>query len=225
VLALFTNLLTAALAIVAFSIYVFLYTPLKTRSTVCTLVGAVSGAIPPMMGWTAAAGHIEPGAWLLFGLLFAWQIPHFLALAWLCREDYERGGFVMLPLVDREGQATCRLVLLYSLAILPIGLAFPLAGLAGWIYTLGSVVLGGGLLALCARLYRFRTAAAARRVFLASVLYLPLLLGLMIADRSSLPVTPLQSSTVELARAESIAPTGPFVHIDSESEWVSRGDF
>jgi len=193
------NPLTGLLAFVAFLVYVVIYTPLKTRSPLCTLVGAVSGAIPPMMGWTAAVGRLDLGAWLLFTLLFVWQIPHFLALAWMCREDYARGGFVMLPLVDADGQATCRLVVLYSMILLPVGIAFPLAGLAGWVYTLGSIVLGASLLLLGVALYRKRTAANARRLFLASVLYLPLLLGLMIADGSSLSHARVVSSALPAA--------------------------
>lgn len=210
ILTVMANPLTGLLAFIAFAVYVAVYTPLKTRSTLCTLVGAVSGAIPPMMGWTASAGRLDLGAWLLFTLLFVWQIPHFLALAWMCREDYERGGYVMLPLIDPSGRATCRLVLLYSLLMLPVGIAFPLAGLAGWVYTLGSIALGAGMLALGVVLYRERTALNARRVFLASVIYLPLLLGLMLADRSSFPRGVVEGVQVRPAAAvESETPSIP----------------
>jgi protoheme IX farnesyltransferase len=178
-----TNLLTAALGLAVIAIYTLVYTPMKTRTTACTLAGAVCGAIPPMMGWSAAAGTLGAGAWILAGILFLWQIPHFLALAWLYRDDYERGGFRMLPIVDPDGHATVLMVILYSLALLPVGLVVTLSGMAGWTYAAGSLVLGGGLLGLGAVLGRTRSLPAARRVFWGSLAYLPLLLGLMVADR------------------------------------------
>lgn len=183
-LAAFTNLLTAALAATVVVVYLGFYTPLKPRTPLCTLVGAICGAIPPMMGWSAAAGRLEIGAWILAAVLFLWQIPHFLALAWLYREDYERAGFRMLPVIDRSGIVTGRMVILYSLALVPIGIAATLAGVAGRTFLVGSVVLGALLLSLGIRLARQRTDASARALFLASLVYLPLLLGLMIADRA-----------------------------------------
>ena len=180
------NGLAASLALTAELIYIGLYTPLKTRTSLCTLVGAVCGAIPPMIGWSAAVGSLGTGAWILGALLFAWQIPHFLSLAWLYRDDYARGGFKMLPVFDPSGQTTCRMVVLYSLALLAIGPGAMLTGLTGWVQGIGSVVLGTGLLLVGVRLYRERTREDARRVFLASLVYLPALLGLMIADRSPL---------------------------------------
>ena len=206
----FANLLTASLAVVAYVVYVAVYTPLKTRSPLCTLVGGISGAIPPMMGWAAASGRLELGAWLLFTLLFVWQIPHFLALAWMCREDYERGGYVMLPLIDRSGARTCRLVLLYTLFLLPAALAVPLAGLAGWVYTVGSLALGGGMLALALRLFHQRTPPNARNVFLASVIYLPLLLGLMVADRSVFAPPLVRAASAATPSAAPAAAPGGF---------------
>ncbi|MBD3161595.1 MAG: protoheme IX farnesyltransferase, partial [Candidatus Eisenbacteria bacterium] len=122
-LAVAVNGLTAVLALVIILVYALLYTPMKPRSPACTLVGAICGAIPPMMGWTAVTGRIEGGAWILGAVLFVWQIPHFLALAWMYREDYERGGFRMLPVVDATGRVTSGLVVLYTLALLPIGVA------------------------------------------------------------------------------------------------------
>ena len=179
-----TNLLTSALGLAVIGIYTLVYTPMKRRTTACTLAGAICGAIPPMMGWTAATGGLGLGAWVLAGILFLWQIPHFLALAWLYRDDYERGGFRMLPIVDPAGDATVLMVILYSVALLPVGLAATLSGMAGWTYAAGSVLLGGALLALGASLARSRSLADARKVFYATLVYLPLLLGLMVADRT-----------------------------------------
>jgi protoheme IX farnesyltransferase len=184
VLAWRTNLLTAALGLSVIGIYTLVYTPMKRRTTACTLAGAICGAIPPMMGWSAATGELGVGAWVLAGILFLWQIPHFLALAWLYRDDYERGGFRMLPIVDPAGDATVLMVVLYSLALLPVGLAATLSGMAGWTYAAGSLALGGALLALGGALARSRSLPAARRVFYATLVYLPLLLGLMVADRA-----------------------------------------
>ncbi len=177
------NPLTAGLAVIAELTYVLVYTPLKVRSSLCTLAGAVCGALPPIMGWTAAAGNMQYGAWILGTLLFVWQVPHFLAVAWIYRHDYARGGFRVLPAIDPSGQITCPVIVLYSLALLPIGLAGTLAGIAGWVYATGSVVLGLGFAALSVGLYRRRTEVQARRLFLASIVYLPVLLALMLADQ------------------------------------------
>ena len=184
ILALRANLLTAVLGLAVIATYTLVYTPMKTRTTACTLAGAVCGAIPPMMGWSAATGGLGPGAWILAGILFLWQIPDFLALAWLYRDDYERGGFRMLPIVDPAGDATVLMVVLYCLALLPVGLSASLTGLAGWTYAAGSLLLGGALLGLGAGLARTRSLPAARRLFFATLVYLPLLLGLMVADRA-----------------------------------------
>ncbi|MHC4100747.1 MAG: heme o synthase [Planctomycetota bacterium] len=190
-LALTVNLTAAGLALATICIYIGLYTPLKTRSTLNTVVGAVCGAIPPMIGWAAATGSLEPGAWILGTLLFVWQIPHFFALAWLYRDDYARGGFAMLPVVDRTGRLTGQVVVLTSLSLVPLALAATLAGLSGGVYAAGSVLLGLWILNFGARLYAQRTEASARRLFLASIVYLPLLLCLMVADRG-----PLEGVTV-----------------------------
>lgn len=184
VLYLGTNALTAGLNVVTVALYVLVYTPLKTRSSLCTLVGAIVGAIPPIMGYTAATGTIGAGAWILFAVLFAWQIPHFLSLAWLYRDDYRRGGYVMLPLGDPDGRITFEVTVLYALALVPLGLAAFLAGLTGWASAAGSLVLGGAFFALTLQLRRRRGDREARRVFLASLLYLPLLLGLLVADHA-----------------------------------------
>ncbi len=183
-LAALVNVLTALLALAVVLLYAGVYTPLKTRSTLNTLVGAVCGAVPPVMGWTAATGSLAPGGLVLAGVLFVWQIPHFLALAWLHREDYERGGYCMLPAWDRTGRLSALMVLLYSLALVPVALAGHLAGLAGLSYALAAVLLGCGIAAFGLFLVTDRSRRNARRVFLASLLYLPLLLGVMVADRS-----------------------------------------
>ena len=184
VLAVETNLLTAALGLAIIALYILVYTPMKRRSTACTLAGAVCGALPPMMGWSAAAGTLAFGAWVLAAILFLWQIPHFLSLAWLYREDYERGGFRMLPIVDPEGKATAAMVILYSLALLPVGLSATFSGMAGWSYAFGSVLIGTAFVTMGVQLARTRSREAARRVFFASLVYLPLLLGLMVVDRA-----------------------------------------
>jgi protoheme IX farnesyltransferase len=181
------NLLTALLALLVVVLYTAVYTPLKARTPLCTLAGAVCGAIPPMMGWSAAAGRLGFGAWLLAGVLFLWQIPHFLALAWLYRDDYRRGGFRMLPVLDPEGRVTAAFVMVYTAALLPVTVAAVAAGLAGRAYAAGAVALGAAFLGAGAHLAVVRSAASARRLFLASLLYLPLLLGLMVADRRPLP--------------------------------------
>lgn len=176
------NVLTGTLALVVVAVYTLVYTPLKTRTTLCTLAGAVCGALPPIMGWTAATGRIAPGAVLLGALLFVWQIPHFLALAWLYRDDYARGGFRMLPSVDPDGAITARMAVIYALALVPLGaLAIP-ARLGGPVAAFAATVLAAGLVALAVQLLRNRSDRSARRVFFATLIYLPLLLALIVAD-------------------------------------------
>ncbi len=189
------------LALATILIYILLYTPLKTRSTLNTLVGAVCGAIPPMIGWVAASGSLDRGAWILGGLLFVWQIPHSFALAWMYRRDYARGGFKMLPVMDPSGRLTGQVVVLMSLGLLPLGLAATLFGLAGWVYAVGSIALGTWLLVVGLRLYATRSDESARRLFIASIVYLPLLLGLMMLDRNQAPLrltTQVVAATTEL---------------------------
>jgi len=186
-LARFVNGITAALGVASWAIYLFAYTPLKPRTTLNTLVGACSGALPPMMGWTAAAGQVQAGAWVLFAVLFVWQIPHFLAIAWIYREDYAGGGFRMLPVVDPAGRATFRIVVLYCVGLLPVTYSAALLGLTGWLYLLGATALGLGMLRAGLRLYRERTPEAARSLFLASIAYLPVLFLLMLLDPTRLP--------------------------------------
>jgi len=203
-LAWLVNSLAAILALVVVLLYTLVYTPLKRHSTFCTLVGAVCGAIPPMIGWAASTGRLDLGAWLLATILFIWQMPHFFALGWLYRRDYARGGFCMLPVVDRTGDLTCRVLVMFSLVMLPLGLMVTLTGMAGPIFALGSLLLGIGWLLLGVRLYRDRSAANARKVFLGSLVYLPLLLGLMVADRG-----PESGATVMAAQeSQSGKPSG-----------------
>ncbi|MBI1374139.1 MAG: protoheme IX farnesyltransferase [Phycisphaera sp.] len=206
-LAVAVNTLTAALALLTILLYLVVYTPMKPRTTLNTLVGAVVGAIPPMMGWTGATGGVELGAWLLFATLFAWQIPHFLALAWMYREDYERGGYRMLPIIDPSGRITCRAVVMWCLALLPITLALSAVGVTGVFFAVGAVALGAWLLKLGVELNRRCNEQHARKVFLASVLYLPLLMGLMLLDRGpnahrpSLTTTPTATVTAPVSVA------------------------
>jgi protoheme IX farnesyltransferase len=176
------NALAAGLALGTLLIYVLVYTPMKPRSSLNTLVGAVTGALPPVVGWTAAGRGLDWGACLLFALLFLWQMPHFLALAWLYREDYARGGFRMISTEDPSGRLTGFLVVIYSLALLPLAFALPLAGMAGPLFSAGFLALGGMLLVLGLGLRRRRDARSARRLFLASVIQLPLILGLLVLD-------------------------------------------
>lgn len=173
--------LAAAVAFVTWASYLFAYTPLKRRTPLATLVGAVPGALPPVIGWTAARGSLDAGAFILFAILFLWQVPHFLAIAWLYRDDYARARFPMLPVLDRDGAFTGRQVVVHSLALLLVSLAPVAAGLAGAFYLAGAFVLGVGLTLFALRLARARDLVAARGLFLASVLYLPALSSLLVA--------------------------------------------
>jgi protoheme IX farnesyltransferase len=175
--------LAAAVAFATWASYLFLYTPLKRRTPLATLVGAVPGALPPVIGWAAARGSLDAGAFILFAILFLWQVPHFLAIAWLYRDDYARAGFPMLPVLDREGTFTSRQAVVHSLALLIVSLAPAAAGLAGPAYLAGAIVLGAALIVFALRLARARDLVAARALFLASVLYLPALSSLLLAAR------------------------------------------
>jgi len=183
VLLAFSGWLPAALAAATILLYVLVYTPLKRVSTTNTLVGALCGALPPLIGWSAGTGGLELGGWLLFALLFVWQMPHFLALAWMYRADYARGGLRMLPVVDPKGRITFPVTVLFAALHLPLGLLVTVSGVAGPWFALGSLALGMWWLALGLRLYRSHSDGDARRVFLASLAYLPLALILMLADR------------------------------------------
>jgi protoheme IX farnesyltransferase len=183
-LAAFVNLLTSLLAIATLASYIFLYTPMKRWSALCTLVGAIPGALPPLGGWAAATGDLSAGGWSLFAILFLWQLPHSLAIAWMYRDDYERGGFRVLPVVDPEGGSTVRQIVANALALIPVSLTPVLLGVAGIWYFYGALLLGVALAASCLRLARTRSRVHARGVLLASVIYLPVLLFLMALNRT-----------------------------------------
>jgi len=177
------NALTLALGAISLLLYVLAYTPLKRVTSLCTVVGAVPGALPPLMGWAAARGSIGAAGLGLFSILFLWQLPHFLAIGWLYREDYARGGFPMLAVTDSDGASTGRQSLLYATALLPVTLLSGMLAGAGKGYLWGALILGAAFLG-CAGFFAWRRSVpAARRLFLASVLYLPVLLGLMVFDR------------------------------------------
>jgi len=182
-LALAVNLLTAGLAALTLASYVLLYTPLKRKTTLNTLIGAVPGALPIVGGWTAAGGAIGPAVAALFWILFLWQLPHFLALAWIYREDYRRGGLAMLSVSDPDGRHTGRMVLLYAMALLPVSLLPTLLGVTGTLYFFGALALGLAYAGVAVAMIRATTAARAWRVFLVSIVYLPALLTLMVVDK------------------------------------------
>ncbi len=182
-LALFSGALAAVVAALTWASYVFLYTPLKSRTSLATLVGAVPGALPPVIGWAAAREALEPGAWVLCAILFLWQVPHFLAIAWLYREDYARGGLPMLPVIDPEGALTGRQAVTHSVALLVVSLAPGLSGMAGGVALFGAALFGLALSAVACELALRRTRAAARRLFLASLVYLPAVFLLLVLDR------------------------------------------
>ncbi len=178
------NRMTAALAALTLLSYVFVYTPLKRVSSLCTLVGAIPGALPPLGGWTAAQGGIAAGGIALFAILFVWQLPHSLSIAILYRDDYARGGFRVLPVVDPDGGTTGRQILAHCLVLLPLSLVPSVLAVAGVVYFYGALVLGLLLTACAVPILIDATARAARRMLLASVAYLPILLGLMALDRT-----------------------------------------
>jgi heme o synthase len=175
-----------AAGVAAFTLcsYVLLYTPLKARTSLATLVGAVPGALPPVIGWAAATGQITLPSLVLFGIVFLWQMPHFLAIAWLYRDDYARAGIPLLPVLEPDGRRTGQQALLYASALWPVSLLPALVGLAGTPYILLATGLGVGMIWLSAAFARDRSPASARRLFLFSIVYLPLLWGALVADRA-----------------------------------------
>jgi protoheme IX farnesyltransferase len=174
----------AIVAAVTFVGYVFVYTPLKPVTTLNTMIGAIPGALPPVIGWTAVRGDIGPEAIALFAILFLWQLPHFLAIAWIYREDYARAGYRMLPVVDPDGRVTAQRMTLYCVLLLIASLAPLVFGPAHWLYLVGAVVLGLGFLARAMAFGAERNDRQARRVLRASLLYLPGLLALLLLDRA-----------------------------------------
>ena len=177
------NALSATLIAATTVIYLFGYTPLKRRTSLCTLVGAVPGALPPVVGWVAARGSLMGEVWILFAILFLWQLPHSLAIAWLYREDYTRAGFRLLPVIHPDGGSTGRHIVINNLALLAVGLLPTLVGLAGTVYFLAALVLGLMFLGFGLELAFVRTTAAARRLLLASLVYLPVMFMFMALDK------------------------------------------
>jgi protoheme IX farnesyltransferase len=183
VLALGANLVAAAVALATLLTYAVVYTPLKSRTSLSTVVGAIPGALPPVIGWTAGGGAIDLAALALFTIGFCWQLPHFLASAWIYREDYGRAGFPMLPVIEPDGRSTARQAVAYGAALVPASLAPTALGLAGPLYAAGALVLGLLFLTLAVRFAAARTVPTARALFLGSLVYLPALWALMIANR------------------------------------------
>ena len=176
------NPLTAAMGITVIVGYVLVYTPLKTRTSASTAIGAFPGAMPPLMGWTAAADHVSLGAWAMFAMLFLWQFPHFLAIAWMYREQYAKAGIKMLPVVEPSGRLTARQIVLFTVMLVPVSLAPFFLDLAGPIFLVGATALGLWFLVESILMARAKTTERARRLLMVSVLYLPLLLALAVID-------------------------------------------
>ncbi len=182
-LALAVNLITSVIGAVTFVSYLFIYTPLKRVTWLNTAIGAVPGALPPMMGWTAARGELSGEGWALFAILAFWQIPHFMAIAWIYRDEYARAGFKMLPVVDPDGLRTGQQTVSHTLALCIVSLCPVLFHMAGSFYLAGALILGAGYLWCAVQFSRQLTLVRARQLFLASIIYLPLLLAVMVWDK------------------------------------------
>ena len=182
-LAVLINPLSALLGVATLASYLFVYTPLKPKTTLSTALGAFPGAMPPFIGWVAARGEINVDAWILFAILFLWQFPHFLAIARMYRDDYARAGIKMLPVVEPDGRVTGQQIISYTLLLIPVSLLPVVTGMAGSVYLVGAAMLGLGFLYFSARAALVRTSWQARRLLLASVLYLPALFVLMVLNR------------------------------------------
>src|SRR4029450_9583671 len=182
-LAIACNMLSAALAAITIAIYIFAYTPLKRTSTANTAVGAIPGAIPPMIGWAAARGEIDVGAWSLFTIVFLWQMPHFFAIAWMCREDYSRAGFRMISSDDSSGERSASQSVFFCILLLVLAGLPAFCGIVSYLYQPIELVLGGLFVAAAMRFLRLRTQSAARLLFIASIAYLPLLLAALVLTK------------------------------------------
>jgi protoheme IX farnesyltransferase len=185
-LAFFVNALTAVLGLLVIIGYVFLYTPLKTRTSASTAIGAFPGALPPLMGFTAAANEVTLGAWVLFAMLFLWQFPHFLAIAWMYRDQYAKAGIKMLPVVEPEGRITARQIVIFTVILLPVSLAPFFLQFAGVFYLIGALLLGSWFLYASIRAARDKSVPAARKLLVVSVLYLPMVFALLVFDHIAL---------------------------------------
>jgi len=183
-LALGVNLLTAGVAAATLLTYTVFYTPLKKRTSFATVVGAIPGALPPMIGWAAVRNDLSIQAWILFGIVFLWQMPHFLAIAWMYREDYKAAGFPLLPVVEPDGASTGRQALIYAAALVPLSLAPTVVEMTGIPYLVGASILSVLFLGLAIRFASARTTPSARRLFFGSIAYLPLLWILMVLNRT-----------------------------------------
>ena len=183
-LALGANVLSGIVALATLISYVAIYTPLKRRTSFATVIGAVPGALPAVIGWAAATNDLSRGAWVLFGIVFLWQLPHFLAIAWMCRQDYARAGFPMLPVIEPDGRSTARQSVVYAAALLPVSLAPTLLGMTTATYFVAALLLTLAFVLLTLQFARTRSERDARRVFFGSITYLPILWVLMIATRS-----------------------------------------
>ena len=178
-LALLVNFLASLLAMLTLGTYLLFYTPLKRKTPLCTLVGAFPGAVPPLIGWAGARGSLSLEAWVLYAIVFLWQFPHFMAIAWMYREDYARGGYLTLPRGERQGRFMAWQTMVFSVALIPVSLIPALLRQAGLVYFVGALVLSSGFFYYAARLALYRSNAAARRTLLASIVFLPLIFALM----------------------------------------------
>jgi protoheme IX farnesyltransferase len=183
-LALVCNLLSAALAAITIIVYIFGYTPLKLVSTFNTALGAVPGALPPMIGWAAARGSLNAGAWMLFTILFLWQLPHFFAIAWMYRDDYARAGFQMISSEDRTGERSASQSVFFCMILFVVAGLPAFLGIATVFYLLAELILGAIFIAVAMRFLKTRTRADARRLFVVSIIYLPLLLGALVLSKA-----------------------------------------
>ena len=182
-LAWFTNPLTSVLGAISLVSYIFIYTPLKRLTWWNTAVGAIPGALPPLMGWTAARGGLEPGGWALFAILAFWQMPHFFAIAWMYRDEYAKAGFKMLPSVDPDGSRTAQQAVSHNIGLLLVSLSPFVLHMAGKIYLGAAILLGGYYLWCAIQFGRKLDHASAKKLFFASIIYLPLLLIFLVADK------------------------------------------
>ncbi len=181
-LAVVSGAIAAFLALATLVIYLVVYTPMKRWSSLSTLVGAVPGALPPLIGWAASSGTLSVGGWSLFAIVFLWQIPHFMAIAWMYRDDYERAGFPMLPVLEPDGRRTGRQAVLYAATLLPVSLVPRVVGVSGQWYFWLALLLGAGLVGLAVRFASHRSDRSARMLFYGSITYLPLLWAAMVLD-------------------------------------------